>query len=37
VHRILRPGAGEKRSRLLIELPYSLVIEATDEPDFFGF
>jgi predicted RNase H-like HicB family nuclease len=21
----------------MIELPYSLVIEATDEPDFFGF
>jgi hypothetical protein len=21
----------------LIDLPYSLVIEATDEPDFFGF
>jgi predicted RNase H-like HicB family nuclease len=22
---------------MMIELPYSLVIEATDEPDFFGF
>ena len=22
---------------LMIELPYSLVIEATDEPDYFGF
>ncbi len=21
----------------MIELPYSLIIEATDEPDFFGF
>lgn len=21
----------------MIELPYSMVIEATDEPDFFGF
>jgi len=21
----------------MIELPYSLVIEATDEPDYFGF
>ena len=21
----------------MVELPYSLVIEATDEPDFFGF
>ena len=21
----------------MIDLPYSLVIEATDEPDFFGF
>jgi predicted RNase H-like HicB family nuclease len=23
--------------RVVIDLPYSLVIEATDEPDFFGF
>jgi len=21
----------------MIELPYSLIVEATDEPDFFGF
>jgi len=21
----------------MIDLPYSLIIEATDEPDFFGF
>jgi hypothetical protein len=21
----------------MIELPYSLIIEATDEPDYFGF
>ena len=24
-------------ARTMIELPYSLVIEATDEPDYFGF
>src|SRR5947207_11421095 len=32
-----RPVSGETRSQQMIELPYSLVIEATDEPDFFGF
>ena len=25
------------RDRAMIDLPFSLVIEATDEPDFFGF
>jgi predicted RNase H-like HicB family nuclease len=36
-HTILK-SAGLKRSqRLMITLPYSLVIEATKESDFFGF
>jgi predicted RNA binding protein YcfA (HicA-like mRNA interferase family)/predicted RNase H-like HicB family nuclease len=34
-------AAGLKQERLrgddMIELPYSLVIEATEEPDYFGF
>jgi len=28
-------GIGEKT--VMIELPYSLIIEATEEPDYFGF
>ena len=27
----------EATERTMIQLPYSLVIEATEEPDFFGF
>jgi predicted RNase H-like HicB family nuclease len=30
---VTRVGSGAH----MIELPYSLVIEATEEPDFFGF
>jgi predicted RNase H-like HicB family nuclease len=26
-----------EENRAMIDLPYSLVIEATDEPDYFGF
>ena len=34
----MKVGAAEViESKAMIELPYSLVIEATAEPDFFGF
>jgi predicted RNase H-like HicB family nuclease len=26
-----------KESKTMIDLPYSLIIEATEEPDYFGF
>lgn len=26
-----------REGKLMVDLPYSLVIEATEEPDFFGF
>jgi hypothetical protein len=29
-------SSGHKEDKM-IELPYSLVIEATEEPDYFGF
>jgi predicted RNase H-like HicB family nuclease len=28
---------SHKEKREMIELPYSLIIEATEEPDYFGF
>src|SRR6185437_14752576 len=36
VCRIAARGAI-RGGKIMIDLPYSLVIEATDEPDFFGF
>jgi predicted RNase H-like HicB family nuclease len=37
VPRNLESGWSETKIRIMITLPYSLVIEATKEPDFFGF
>jgi predicted RNase H-like HicB family nuclease len=31
------PGSRARRRNDVINLPYSLVIEATEEPDYFGF
>jgi len=35
--RNLESGRSERKTKIMITLPYSLVIEATEEPDFFGF
>lgn len=32
-----RRAEFETKIKIMITLPYSLVIEATEEPDFFGF
>ncbi|EFK96913.1 hypothetical protein LDC_1051, partial [sediment metagenome] len=33
----VRRSSGVEEKTVMIELPYSLIIEATEEPDFFGF
>jgi predicted RNase H-like HicB family nuclease len=35
-HHILK-SAGIKKERVMIDLPYTLIIEATEETDCFGF